>query len=303
MNPQRNIAHGKHKKRSHSGDKAKGTDNKKAKVDSDRMSQETGDNPSTQKESNDVEGVEGVGAYIQNMDTAMDNNALLEAVSTMMSTKLDAVMTQMNFDMKTLFEKQMDQMRVAIEQSLTATLTHEIEKIKTTFSEDIDKLTARITVIENRPVPTFANKASIASVERNIVLRGVSESPNENVKDKVHSIITDGCKLNNIVIEKAERKTTKSNNKPGVIVATLENIEQKNRILEHKKRLHAQDNAHRHVFIHEDIDYQQRVNGYNMRTFIKAMNLENDLTVVGNKVVKKTARRTGQVADGRAVNE
>ena len=194
-------------------------------------------------------------------------------------------------------------MRVAIEQSLTATLTHEIEKIKTTFSEDIDKLTARITVIENRPVPTFANQASIASVERNIVLRGVSESPNENVKDKVHSIITDGCKLNNIVIEKAERKTTKSNNKPGVIVATLENIEQKNRVLEHKKRLHAQDNAHRHVFIHEDIDYQQRVNGYNMRTFIKAMNLENDLTVVGNKVVKKTARRTGQVADGRAVND
>ena len=200
-------------------------------------------------------------------------------------------MTEINSSMKTLFESQIDKMREAFEKTMTTTIKDEFEKIKTSFNEDIDALTARITALENRPAPTYAGAVNAANgTERNIVIRNLNEEEGENVQQKVEAIIKDGCEADNIVVEKVVRKKSKNKDKPGVVIATLQNTEQKKVVLEKKANLNKDNNPHKAVFIHGDTAFEQRVIGQNWRTFIKASNMEDKLEVKGNRVVKKAVR-------------
>ncbi|KAH3716308.1 hypothetical protein DPMN_059029 [Dreissena polymorpha] len=53
------------------------------------------------------------------------------------------------------------------------------------------------------------NTSQINSGVNNIVIRNLPESANENVKDRVNSLLNDVLKVN-ISVESAERKKTKS---------------------------------------------------------------------------------------------
>ena len=61
--------------------------------------------------------------------------------------------------------------------------------------------------------------------------------------NKVNSLIRDGLKEKDIKIVKAVRKESRDN-KPGVVIATLENLDQKIKILKNKKSLRKTNNFH-----------------------------------------------------------
>ena len=80
-------------------------------------------------------------------------------------------------------------------------------------------------------------------------------------------IIRDGLKLKDINVVKAVRKAT-INGKPGVIIASIETLEQKRTIMENKKSLKNTD-AFKKVYIEEDRPLQTRVAESNMKSILK----------------------------------
>ena len=108
----------------------------------------------------------------------------------------------------------------------------------------------------------------------------VPESNSENVLNKVKAVIVEGCKTRNITVEKAVRKKSTVTGKPGVIIATLENNEQRELVLKSKRNL-KEDEKHKNIFKHADMDYQVRVFNQSMRTLVKELGKENEIMVRG----------------------
>jgi hypothetical protein len=116
----------------------------------------------------------------------------------------------------------------------------------------------------------------------------VASAEDENVKNKVKAVITEGCKVKNVTIEKAVRKPNRGD-APGVIIATLENVEQKVLVLKNKNKL-KESTVHKNVYIQEDVPYEKRILSQNMRTLLKELGKDNVLMVKGNRIVKKKGK-------------
>ena len=79
-------------------------------------------------------------------------------------------------------------------------------------------------------------------------------------------------------MEKAVRKDSKVKDKPGVIIATLENIEQRSEILKNKNKL-KDSTKHKNIYIQADVCYEQRIASQNLRTILKELGKDNVLAV------------------------
>ena len=84
--------------------------------------------------------------------------------------------------------------------------------------------------------------------------------------NKVNSLIQDGLKLKDIKVVKAELKTS-GNDKPGVIIASIETLAQKRKVMETKKSL-KNTNAFKNVYIEDDRPLQTRVIESNMNSIL-----------------------------------
>ena len=72
-------------------------------------------------------------------------------------------------------------------------------------------------------------------IRKNIVDSKEAEDPQVTF-NKVNTIFRDSLKFADITLVKCERKKSREN-KPGVIIATIENRDQKRKILDNKKKL------------------------------------------------------------------
>ena len=114
--------------------------------------------------------------------------------------------------------------------------------------------------------------------ELNIILRNVPERKNEAICDTVNAILKDGLRLRDVSVTKAERlyiqnsekgnKGKDRNTKPGVIVASLRNKDDKRKVTENKKKLNDSRNRHECVFIHSDQSREERLQRSNLKTLI-----------------------------------
>jgi hypothetical protein len=126
-------------------------------------------------------------------------------------------------------------------------------------------------------------------IERNIILRNVSKSNNEDTLRTVNNILADGVRTRVRAI-KAERKGSK----PGarVIVATMKNASDKKEVLDTKFRLNS-SSRYREVFIDSDKSKAERIQSANFRKIIDSVRRGdvNDLEVRGTHVVSRIDRR------------
>ena len=129
-----------------------------------------------------------------------------------------------------------------------------------------------------------------------IVLRNVPETRNENVIDTVNGIMRDGLRLRDVSVKKAERKQSDSQNngrsKAPVIVATLKSREDKQAVMDNKKKLKDDRNKHKMVFIHSDQTKAERLQRANFRTILGSIQKgESDqLEIRGSRVVRSSNR-------------
>ena len=93
-------------------------------------------------------------------------------------------------------------------------------------------------------------------VLRSIIIKHLDERENENVIDRVNSLIYNGLKLDKVEVESAVRKPTKSDTKPGIIIAVCKSTKDKESIMKRKRDL-KRSRRYENVFIEHNIPPDQ----------------------------------------------
>ena len=172
------------------------------------------------------------------------------------------------------------------------------------MAEDIRDLTRQVENSSEEKQKPELNEKHLAL---NIAVRNVGEKPRENVKHEVNRIIKDGIVIYDVEVSKAERRLS-SDNKPGVIIATFHNTEDKKKAMERKKNLKSTHNFSK-IFIHHDQSRGQRRNSRSLKVLVDALKSgkAGHLSVRGASIImaeESTSERDEYSdAQGRRSNE
>ena len=154
-----------------------------------------------------------------------------------------------------------------------------MENFKQTFREEInDELSGLNDKLNSLSVPDFTSDRSL-----NVVIRGLPETDNENLNNKVNAVLRDGLQIRNVQIKSVERKTSNSSSKPGVVITSFKNKEDKRKVMTAKSNL--KDSRQ-----HRDHDHsrEQRLMTSNFKAVLDALNRnDKDLLLHGTRVVRK----------------
>lgn len=166
------------------------------------------------------------------------------------------------------------------------------QEIKQSVSTEVSDIKSRLEQVENRNTNTNA-VSTVNNRELNLVIRNLPQNDREKDNNditvkKVKSLLTDGLKLNDISVNKVERKHTRSR-KPGVVILTVDDLDNKKDIFASKNKL-AQSKQFKDVFIENDTPYEQRVNNANMSKLLHEMGARN-LTIHKGRIVNRNSTR------------
>lgn len=127
--------------------------------------------------------------------------------------------------------------------------------------------------------------------DRNVIIRDLSEdsrevSDSKVLKNKVIALIRDGLMLKDVFVENVVRKKGYGG-KEGVVIATIQNIDQKKELLNAKRKL-KEITRYADVFIENNMSFSERRNEANLRTLLKVVNSDkHDFTISRGRIVKK----------------
>ena len=137
-------------------------------------------------------------------------------------------------------------------------IRHEINErfdtLRSDVANDIEDMNDKIAEIN----ANMDTRDESTNLRLNIAIRDLPFNENENVVNKVNSLISDGVKIPDVKVVSAFRKESHDSIKPGIIIAKLKNETDKKKVILAKKNLksHAQ---YRKVFIHDDQSREERV--------------------------------------------
>ena len=145
-----------------------------------------------------------------------------------------------------------------ISELVTEAIKSEVAKLRDEYSSEIDSLKAKVTQLEKSYAEVVKNsgqvtRAAFEERKKRIVIRGLPGDNGESgqvTRDKVMSLIRDGCKLADVSVTHAERKSTRSK-KPGPVIATVESFEKKQTLMKAKNSLRNID-QYKQVYIEND---------------------------------------------------
>ncbi|KAH3707564.1 hypothetical protein DPMN_066974 [Dreissena polymorpha] len=139
------------------------------------------------------------------------------------------------------------------------------------------------------PVTTSNNSQQITQDRTlNVVIRNLPETASGSTSSKVNAMLKDGLKLSNITVSRAERKKSRTESRPGVVIATFKCKEDKQTVMNAKPDLR-HISQYSKVFINQDLAPEQRKNSQNFATILRAAKSDN-LTMRGTRIVN---RRSG----------
>ena len=161
-------------------------------------------------------------------------------------------------------------------------LDERFDTLKTDISEEIDAMSGKMNSLTDTLQAIKTDDRS-----SNIVIRKLPESINEQIVNKVQTLIKDQLKLNDVQVIAAKRlQNYRDSNAPGLVIATLQNTEERNKVLKEKSAL--RNTAFRYVFIHADTSKEDRLAANNLRNIVNAVNNGGSLSLRGNRVVNAT---------------
>ena len=201
-------------------------------------------------------------------------------------------------DMENRFDsrfKSLENRIQSLEETITITVkkivAKEVQDIKINFQTEIQDVRTRVATLEQ--------SSEKDKCECGIVLFNVNEETGENTTEKVKSIIQVGLGLNDIDIVKAERKESRKQDAPGVIIASLGSTEQRSKVLKTKKKLKdsSQDDM-KDVYIAPDKPWNERKQEQNLRTIINTLG-NDSLEFRGGRVFKKRDQGQGSLSSER----
>lgn len=238
---------------------------------------------------------------ILNMSTLFENlSEKFDKLHRDLTLKMERL--ESNLEAK-LTEKLSSLIDTKLQERCDSVRTEILNEVKSVTSRNMGELKDRVEGVEK----SYIDVASKLKVNRelNLVIRNLPESEREKsntgvTKDKTLSLIRNGLKLRNVKIISAERKQSK-NNKPGVVIATVENLQQKKDIFIAKRMLKS-SHTYEDVFIENDLPYDQRVHSSNMSTILKEIGKSDSFTLHRGRIVKRDTRFSPERRGQRAAN-
>lgn len=223
--------------------------------------------------STDIKGIHG---RIKGLEHTLDSKhkALSERIDTLESR---------------LEKRLSDKMAQIIDKRLTSEVNRmrkdvdgRLGDIRAEITSDLEEINKNIGALQET-----ATTKDRSDVSLNIVIRDLPEHEGENLLLKVNNLFKDKLKLQSIEAHSVERKTSNSA-RPGIVIVTLETLQDKQKILKAKNLLR-ETNLNK-VFIHPDQSHSERLLNSNIRAIVEAVNSgDRSINVRGGRVV--TSRR------------
>ncbi|ESO93889.1 hypothetical protein LOTGIDRAFT_153361 [Lottia gigantea] len=176
-----------------------------------------------------------------------------------------------------------------IEESVKNRVTEEVTIMKAEISENIKIIEHKIENLKMTREPVDQNVES--SRTKNIVIKNLlpcqAEVNDSNlVVNTVDRLVSEVLGLKNIKITHASRiQTRENNNRINPIVATVENIDQKQRIMKAKPGLKKTQDFYR-VYIEHDLPQDVRNSNYNLMNILKIVGGDREYRVVGGRITR-----------------
>ena len=133
------------------------------------------------------------------------------------------------------FKKRMDKLETGIADRIKGMVIELIDAMRQEMTVKLASLEERIATLESQPPPQ--NDQELAN---NFVVYGLAEVADgveENVAQRVNTLLSGELKLENVHVTSAERKPKFNNNECGVIVAKCVNFAIKQKVMEAKSKL------------------------------------------------------------------
>ncbi|KAH3896035.1 hypothetical protein DPMN_020206 [Dreissena polymorpha] len=234
----------------------------------------------------------GIAVILQKLDRLSEE---VKEVNRSLTDRIDTLENELE---RKLTEKLLDKMA----QSIDRRVNNEMNKIHKSLDERIDTLRADIT----NELDTLSSRVNsmtdvlqtdqICDRSLNLVFRKVPETVNENIVDKINTIIKDHMHVNDVKASSAKRLPVRGNDPmiPGIVVATFTDKEQRSKILKAKKQLN--NSIFKQVFVHEDQSKEERLAAGNLRAMVNAVNRGQHLSIRGNRVYTNQVNRVQTVA-------
>ena len=183
---------------------------------------------------------------------------------------------------KTLSDK-IERLENSLADRITNIVQEQINAVKMEITQSLSSLEARVVALEEKPVDDRMC---------NFVVSGLAESDDENVVDKVNTLLQQELKLQDVHVTNADRKPTYNGRVCGVIVAKCTNVDDKNKVMEAKSLLR-NSTHHSHISIFNDKPKWQRQHEANVRLVVKTLGT-NKLFLRGSRVCASNVEQQWQ---------
>lgn len=225
----------------------------------------------------------------------LDTRELLMKVYSQMQNNFSVLGKRIDSIEANLEKKLTDKMTKVIDKRISSEsvklkkdMENKVHDIRKEFEADLDEISEKVANLSSqRNNDGIRETLSSHSDELklNIVVRKLPETMNENLDNKVNSLIKDGLKLRDIEVRSTERKQSHSANIPGVVVAKLRNIEDKKKIMTAKAILR-HDRRYKDIFIHNDQTKEERLMSANLRSLVNAYRSgDSNIQIKGSRIV------------------
>ena len=180
-------------------------------------------------------------------DKGRDGSGMVQLVSAFdrmesRYSKMEQTMEKKFNDLERVFQSKIDKFQNHMFKRFTEMMNSAVSTVKEALGEEIDELEKRIRNIEEKEVSENRMEIDVDQTANsgnnlNLVIRNLPEKPEENVKNEVNGLFKDGLRLRELTVESAERKTSASENRAGIVIAKLKSKEDKVTVMKNKSKL------------------------------------------------------------------
>ena len=182
-----------------------------------------------------------------------------------------------------LLDKRVNTELGRIKKDINARLDTFRETLREQVADDVEELSKKVETLSSST--TQQNKSP--DLTYNIVIRNLPETVNENITEKVNTIISESLNIADVKISKAVRKTSDSSSRPGIVIVTFHSATDKSKVMKVKANLR-NDRQFGRVYINHDQSRDDRRLASNLRVIVDAVNRgDTNLSVQGTRIVRK----------------
>ena len=181
--------------------------------------------------------------------------------------------------MESNLSRKIDSLEERLTRKFDQMVKTEVGHLREEMNNDIKQLRDQIKGVETKQDTRQKDNCDV-----NVVIKNLPDNAGEDLDSVVNGLFIDGLQLREVAITKTRRLASRTANKPGIVIASLQTQEMRTKVLRAKKSLKdSRNQVFRKVYIDADKPHAIRNMEANFRTLMKGMNNDN-MIMRGNRL-------------------